>query len=233
MAWDGTGTPIAPVTSGPTTADLISRTRDLLAEQGADQFDDTTDIVPALNDGKSIMFSEVDALPFLIDTTLAPGERDIAPPQRLSRIVSVQANGRELDMVLASEIPDRRFDATGTPTHYCIEFLGATGDPIIRVFPAASATCAITGMGYAQPVELSNSTPTVTPAWHKEFAFVPCYHAASVLLISDNRIESAGLMSSRFASEVSRYKSWIAKRVSSRTATVNPIALGPAYRVNR
>lgn len=242
MAWDGIGSPVSAgsPSSGASTADLILRVHDLVAETGLDSYDgdgNDAEILAAIVDGVVTLFSQVDALPTELAANTVIGESDVAPTARVARFTSLYAAGRRLDAIYAVEVPERSFTATGAPTHFCAEFLSGTGDPVLRLYPTPDSVVALTGIYYRIPPTLSlaaGSLPAVDPLWHSEFHFAPCYYAASLLLTKDNRAQSANLMLGRFFAEIDRYQKWMNKRTTgSKTLNVPTNPLGSTFAIDR
>lgn len=200
------------------TALLIARVRDLLAEESADLYQDATEILPLLNDGKEMMFSTLDVLQRDLLQVITGGTASYAISD-LGRIdwIRYGMSGPDLRPVHADEL--RQLSGmTGTPSHYAIG-LSVMGVPQITLYPTPSVsdTTTLVGSYYAIPADL-----TITgsdPTWHKRYHFLPCYHAASILLRKDRRPEASVEMETRFRAGIAEYGKWFESRFPYRGDT--------------
>jgi hypothetical protein len=196
--------------STTTTADLIARLRDLVAEEGADLFTDATEVLPSINEGVAMLFSDLYVLPTtLIPINVVSGTADYASPTDLLRWNRLLYAGEELTPISAHEYGgmDASFmDVAGTPVYYVGDLVNSAGDPQIRLcpYPAETALGRLTGTYWRHPAALT--TGGLNPTWHEAFHYVPCYWAAAILLRKDHRPEAADAMLVRFEQEKQRYR---------------------------
>lgn len=201
-----------------TTADLIARLRDIMGEEAADFYTDATEMLPALNEGKNRLFSDGFAIPkALTPIASVDGQADYNSPTDLVRWNRLLYLGEELHPISAYEyggMDTDVMDVEGTPFYYVHDLISATGAPQFRLCPkpAASVAGAITGMYWARPADLTTGVGGVNPTWHPDFHFVPCYWAASVMLLKDHRPEAAQDMAARFEIERKRYRDAMARQ---------------------
>jgi hypothetical protein len=226
-----TGGTTASVGTSTTTADLIARLRDLVAEEGADLFTDATEVLPSINEGVAMLFSDLYVLP----TTLTPinvvsGTADYAAPTDLLRWNRLLYAGEELTPISAHEyggMDASLMDVAGTPVYYVGDLVNSAGDPHIRLcpYPAETALGRLTGNYWRHPAALT--TGGLNPTWHEAFHYVPCYWAAAILLRKDHRPEAADAMLVRFEQEKRRYRDTVAK---SRPPRIDaPMTKGSGY----
>jgi hypothetical protein len=328
-----------------TTADLIARVRDLMAEETADLYEDATELLPNLNDGKEIMFADLDVLPKTLSQVItgSTATYEIADLGRIDWI-RYGASGPDLVPVHADELRWLS-GVTGTPTHYGIG-LSAAGVPQITLYPTpgatdtttlvgsyfaipadlavegdiaatttidcananadlivtakalgtpgnavsitlvdpggATATLGVTTAGPAITVSLGRAASAITstatlvkaaidaylpasslvsvalvgsgagimsaktiqtlsggsgtgavsnPTWHSRYHFLPCYHAAAILLRKDRRPEAATEMEVRFRSGIIEYGRWFESRFPYRGDVVRaqPSPMGSMF----
>lgn len=312
-----------------TTPDLLARTRDLIAEHDADLYSDATEILPALNDGKDIVFSDIDVLLKTVALPLVAGVSTYAIAD-LGRVVWMKYRTgtagaytyRDLRFVRNEDVA-ALLELTGSePLYVTTDLLDSSGDTQITVFPtpatgitgdiyvmyhsvpadlaldsAIAATLAIdsaasdsdinvtalhagtvgnsirvalvanagtnplsvstSGFDITVELETDAGSPVstaaevvaaieaylpaaalieaevvgsgtgvvdamsitalsggsgtgggVNPSWHRRFHFLPCYHAASVLLRKDRRPEAAVEMEQMFRMGMVEYQRW-------------------------
>lgn len=215
-------TPIPAIAAGgATTADLIARTRDLLAEAGADFYDDSVEILPWLNDGVVRMFANLDALLRMTDYNLVTGTSTVDPAYAVRKFAKLLCGTTELRPLTADEYMSLPA-ATGTPYAYCAEFTTAAGGSRIMLYPTpdADVTNGLRVFAWVYPAPLVSAAEGVTavdPTWHAPFHFAPCLWAAAVLLRKDHRPEDAVEMESRFYGEIAAYKRWLLDRFPDRS----------------
>jgi hypothetical protein len=225
MAGSGTGAPITAGVGG--TAELIARVRDLMAEETADLYGDATELLPALNEGKDIIFSTIDVLPKTL-TQLITGAVASYAVADLGRIdwIRYGTTGHDLVPIHADEIR-HTLGTSGTPQYYAIGLSNA-GVPQITLYPTPGATDTTTLVGsyFAVPADLTITGSN--PTWHH---FLPCYHAAAVMLRKDRRPEASTEMEGRFRSGIVEYGKWYASRFPYRGDTVRsqPSPMGTSY----
>lgn len=199
--------PIAPVGATTSTADLIARVRDVLAEETQDFFDDTTEILPLLNDACLDIFGDVDALPKSWTGDTVQDQSYLALPVDIARIKVVRVADKVLTEVMVPEY--HRLDAaTGTPTKYLM-VLDSAGAEQIVFWPTPSSALAVQVDYIAYPLTL---TALQGPVWHSRFHFLPCLYAAAELLDKDHLPENADRLRMKFEAEKVRYRQWLNER---------------------
>jgi len=205
--------------SGITTANLIARVRDLVGEETSDLYDDDTEILPALNDGKNVLFASMDVLLSTLTRALASGTSayEVADLGRVvwlkHRTGSAGAYSYTDILPISSEHVQSVIDITGsTPLYFTTDIPSSDGTPQVTVYPTpgASITGEIYGLYYAVPTDLD--LVSVNPRWHARFHFLPCYHAAAVLLRKDRRPEAALEMETLFKAGMVEYERWYNSR---------------------
>lgn len=197
-----------------TTVDLIARLRDLVGEETADLYTDATEMLPALNDGKNIIFNRIDVLPKLLDTNLVAAQAayTVTDLGRIEWLRHKQSSSyTEMHYVHAHEV-ESLLTLSGDPKYYTTEMLSSTGVPQITVFPTppTGISGSLYGYYFAIPADLAASGSD--PTWHTPFHFLPCYHAAAVLLRKDRRPEAANEMELKFEQGLVRYERWYLER---------------------
>jgi hypothetical protein len=218
------GTPLSPSGSTGKTAQMIARTRDLVGEETADLFSDANEILPALNDGKDVIFSTSDVL--LRDAVRAlTASVSAYALDDLGRMVFLKHRTgtagayayTDLIPIAAERVEDVIGLSAGTPKYYTTDIPAADGSAQITVYPepAAGITGHLVGQYYAIPPDLAIETTPGTgqdPEWHIAWHFLPCYHAASILLRKDRRPEAALEMENKFRSGIIQYERWLQTR---------------------
>ena len=185
--------PVLPdITSGSTT-------------KTADLYSDTADILPALNEGILVAFSRLDALLRTFAGVSVVGSPYVAGCEDVARWLRVKAAGNPLTYVDRITYTDLAA-AAGTPTMYQPDFLDAAGNRTLVLYPTPSAAQVISGSYYGYPPAL---TLEQGPTWHKSQHFLPCFHAASVLLHKDNLPEEALFQQEQFEAGIAKYKRWL------------------------
>lgn len=221
------------------TTDLIARTRDLLAEAGADFYDDALEIMPALNEGRLDLFSGLDALPMTFSDTVTIDAEGVATapcPGLLESYIEVRYDGVPLTPLTAQEVGPYSILEAGTPTHYCPEFLTDGGTELMRLYPTPTSEGTVAMTYYAYPPELVNSADpalVVDPTWHVAHHFAVCYFAAARLMPKDNLREQADRMQSRYDEQKAAYKRWLRARLAYRPSTTATVALPATFDMNR
>jgi hypothetical protein len=214
-----------------TTADLVARVRDLLAEEAADLYVDASEVLPAINEGVGVLFAGLNVL----HATLTPihvvsGTTDYAEPTDLVRWNRMLYAGEELVPITAYEygsMDSSVVDVAGTPLCYVHGLLNSSGVSMFKLCPYPNETVEdrITGSYWRRPAALDTSG--TNPSWHAAFHYVPCLWAASVLLRKDHRPESSEAMLMRFEQEKRRYSDTVAK---SRPPRIDaPMTQGSGY----
>lgn len=189
-----------------TTAELLARLRDLVAEEAADFYTDA-ELLTALNEAKDWLFSDLYVLPKTFSDDIVDSQSDYTSPTDLKRFIDVRYNGERLTPLRAVEVAAYKFESEGTPRYYCPEFLETDGDRMIRLYPTppADLTDGLTGTYFALQPDLNTTTP-VNPTWHKEFHYIPVWYAGHIYLRKDHRPEAAADMLAYAESEKRRYK---------------------------
>lgn len=234
----------AAPTPGPTgiTADaLVARTRLYIGEVEEDFFTDS-DIVSGLNEGKNIMFADIDALPrrSTLQTVAPIGSQtasEYALPGNFGRFISARIGQsvwlKPLDEVEAAKY---EFMTTGPSTpRYFEPYVGTDGTRRVRLHPAPDAAYAIALRYYALPPDLALGGQGV--AWPVEWAYIPCYYAASVVLEKDRRTAAAADKMAMFEARKRHYRIDVARRrpvglATMRSRSTNPSAGSVANRIN-
>ena len=201
-----------------TTADLLARVRDLVGEETADLYDDAAEMLPALNDGINILFSSMDVLLKQTTQALVAGQ-SAYPLADLGRMVWLKHRTGTAPysytniLPVGSENLEHLLALTGSePRYYTTEIVSATGATQVVIYPtpATGITGSLHGLYFGIPVALD--TTSSNPTWHLRFHFLPCYHAAAVLLRKDRRPEAALEMEALFLSGMIEYERWYNSR---------------------
>ena len=221
--------PVVPIVGeavGATTADLIARVRDLMAEEHADLYVDATEVLPVINDGKNILFASADLLPRVFDEPMGTGEVVVADLGRMSYVAyKVGTALTVLVPVHVDEIEAVSALAAGTPRYYTTDLLAADGSPLVKTFPAPSDGLegSLYGHYFGIPPDLSlpveGGAEGQNPVWHSPYHYLPCYHAAAILLRKDRRPEAAADMEARFRLGIVEYQRWYLTRFPYRSDT--------------
>jgi hypothetical protein len=220
-----------PVSITATGSDkLLARLRDLISEEQGDFYDDPTEAYPSLNEGVSILFGGLDALPTAFSHAVAAVDGvyspDIDAPVLLDRWIELGIAGQPLTPITTEDYLHLDLTATGTPVKYAMGFISATGAPILRLWPTPDAVVTISGGYYAVPPEITDAQG---PTWHRGFHFIPCLYAASIMLEKDHRPESASRMFQRFNSERERYRHWLRTSHPYMPTVTEAVPLGTAF----
>jgi hypothetical protein len=212
------GDPI-PSGTGTTTAMLLARIRDLVGEETADLYDDAAEMLPALNDGVTILFSSMDVLLKQTTQALVAGQ-SAYPLADLGRMVWLKYRTGTTPpysytniLPVGSENLEHLLELTGSePRYYTTDIVASSGDTQVVVYPtpATGITGSLHGLYFGVPVALD--TTSSNPTWHVRFHFLPCYWAAAVLLRKDRRPEAALEMEALFRSGMVEYERWYNSR---------------------
>jgi len=226
-----------------TTLELIARVRDLIAEAAADYYSDA-EILGYVNEGRSRMFGFLDVLPAAFTLEVVATQEAYDLTELVARWVWLNTSTTPLIPITAREFAMLKAAGTssGTPTHYCPEFLKADGTTQLLFYPTpstsdASGNPSVNGFYYAEPpllVLAATGPPAVTavnPAWHENYHFLPSYYAAGVLLRKDRLHETAEQMEGRFNAGVEEYRMWYERKFPLRFEATRP-ASEPAGRLS-
>lgn len=216
--------PDIPAVENSTTLDqLVRRTRDFLGEPEPNFYDDDADIIPALNAGKDILFSDLDALPRTWTDTTVQGAVSLPAPEGFSRWISVRhADGTPLVFVNQLDYAALKAE-TGKPTSYVPDVLDAGGSPVIVLYPTPNLAYTLEGSYYAIP---SDMTAELGPTWHRRFHYLVCYYAASVLLHRDNKHDEAQAHELTWERGKVDYRDWLARKAPYREYTMAQMSKG-------
>lgn len=201
-----------------TTADCLARIRDLLGEETADLYTDV-ELLAAFNDGKTQMLSAFDVLLKTTTQTLTAGDATYALAD-LGRMLWLKHRKgtagaytyTELTPVSSDDITSL-LELTGTdPLYYTTDIADASGATQITLYPTpgTGVTGSLYGMYFS--VAADCDTTSVNPTWHVNFHFLPCYHAAAVMLRKDRRPEAALEMETLFKAGCVEYERWYNSR---------------------
>jgi len=174
-----------------TTAELLDRVRDLVAEPVADYYADAEMLV-ALNEADDDIFSDVPALPKVKEQELSDETSDYDLPSDwgFTDCVTLDSTKQELMAITAREAHLIDWEDGGEPTHYCDEFFDSENNPNIHIYPTPGTDVdeSVNILYYALPAALVSGS--ANPTWHAKFHFLPCFHAAATLLRKDHRPEA-------------------------------------------
>lgn len=202
-----------------TTAQCLARIRDLLGEETADLYDDTAELLPAFNEGKDILFSHIDVL--LKTTTQAlVAATDTYALADLGRMVWLKHRKgtagaytyTNLTPVSSEDVERLLSLSAAEPRYYTTDIVSAAGATQVVIYPTpvAGITGSLHGMYFSVPADCDLTS--VNPTWHVSFHFLPCYHAAAVLLRKDRRPDAALEMEVLFQSGMAEYERWYNSR---------------------
>jgi len=229
----GGGAAPAPGPSGISTAALVARTRLYIGEVDEDFFS-TADIVSGLNEGKNILFADIDALARKSTLqTVAPvggqSASEYALPHDFGRLISARIGQatwlKPLDEVEASKYEFAVSASASTP-RYVEPYVGSDGSRRIRLHPAPDAVYSIALRYYAIPPNLVLGGQGVS--WPAEWAYIPCYYAASVVLEKDRRTAAAADKMAMFEVRKRHYRIDVERRRPVKLAATRSRVTAPS-----